>query len=183
MRISDSNKVIFLILIQLGFASCNVPVVRKVDFSFVLKDASWVDPRERTLKRGTLIIRDGKVAKALKDSDFTEPADGISIISLKGKYLLPGLIDLHSHTWGNSSPLKDGPDENWGTKATLIRALYCGVVAVLDLGSKETEILNLRNQSKRGEIAGAKLFAVGPVFGYGQPRPGGEWLPWNAKSH
>ena len=51
-----------------------------------------------------LIIEDGKI------SDILDNDDNVEGIDLKGKYLLPGLINLHVHTPGNGFPKKKETD-------------------------------------------------------------------------
>lgn len=48
-----------------------------------------------TLERGTLLIRDGRIAAVARDVQV--PA-GASVIDASGRYVMPGIIDAHSHT-------------------------------------------------------------------------------------
>jgi imidazolonepropionase-like amidohydrolase len=48
-----------------------------------------------TLERGTLLIRDGRVAAVGRDVQV--PA-GATVIDAAGRFVLPGIIDAHSHT-------------------------------------------------------------------------------------
>ena len=48
-----------------------------------------------TIEKGTVLIRDGKVAAVGRD--VTVPA-GATVIEAAGRYVMPGIIDCHSHT-------------------------------------------------------------------------------------
>jgi len=47
------------------------------------------------IEKGTVVIRDGKIAAVGRD--VTAPA-GATIIDAAGRYVIPGIIDAHSHT-------------------------------------------------------------------------------------
>jgi imidazolonepropionase-like amidohydrolase len=47
-----------------------------------------------TIENGTILIQDGKIAAVGKDVQIPE---GIKVIDAKGKYVMPGIIDSHSH--------------------------------------------------------------------------------------
>jgi imidazolonepropionase-like amidohydrolase len=50
-----------------------------------------------TIEKGTIIIRNGKIAAIGKD--LAIPA-GAQVIDGTGKYVMPGIIDAHSHSSG-----------------------------------------------------------------------------------
>ncbi len=47
-----------------------------------------------TIENGTVVVRDGKIAAVGTDVDIPS---GIPVIDGTGQYLMPGLIDAHSH--------------------------------------------------------------------------------------
>ena len=48
-----------------------------------------------TIENGTLLIRDGKIAAVGKDVAVPE---GAVVVDAKGRFVMPGIIDTHSHT-------------------------------------------------------------------------------------
>jgi hypothetical protein len=50
----------------------------------------------------TVIIADGKIAAVAKSGSLAAPASA-RIVDGKGKYLIPGLRDMHVHTWDYES--------------------------------------------------------------------------------
>lgn len=65
------------------------------------------------IEDGTLIVEDGKIVAVGKDLDTADA----TIVDLEGRYLLPGLIDAHTHTgvWGEGA--RDDHDGNEMTEA------------------------------------------------------------------
>lgn len=91
---------------------------------------------------------------AVKDGTAKRPAKGDVEIDAGGKYVMPGLINLHGHTH----------DERGGTAQPVEYCmklwLACGITTVRDVGaSKKT--LAWREQSAKNEIASPRLFAYG----------------------
>lgn len=101
---------------------------------------------EKVLARATVIVRDGKIAEV--GENVTVPAD-VPAVSGEGRTLLPGLIDSHVHTFGNSLP----------------RALVSGVTTVLDMFTDHTQARQWRaEQAADGGAPGrADIFSAGTL--------------------
>ena len=74
---------------------------------------------------GTMVVEQGKISAIGPDAEITVP-DGAEVLDLKGKVLIPGLVDTHSHLGVYSRPLikahSDG-NEMTGPVQTVVRAL------------------------------------------------------------
>src|SRR6202040_1420729 len=73
----------------------------------LLENARIVDPARRVEFTGHVLIRDEKVAEVLQEPP---PEFQGEVVDLSGKYLVPGLVDAHVHSWGNRAPVGE-PDE------------------------------------------------------------------------
>jgi imidazolonepropionase-like amidohydrolase len=60
----------------------------------VLKGGTLLTITNGTIENGTIIIQDGKITAVGKDIKIP---NGIKVIDVSGKYLMPGIIDSHSH--------------------------------------------------------------------------------------
>jgi imidazolonepropionase-like amidohydrolase len=70
--------------------------------SFVVKNARVFDG-ETLLPRATVVVRAGLITAVLaNETDSAKASAGLSVIDGAGKTLMPGLIDAHTHSWGNA---------------------------------------------------------------------------------
>ncbi len=119
-----------------------------------LADAHIVDPAKREIRRGNLLVLGGRIVgePSSVPADFDGPA-----LDVSGKWIIPGLVDLHTHSYGNMAPgnVFDTP----GTAAIAVRMLEAGVTAFLDLFGSEDGLYTLRERQRSGEAPGADLFA------------------------
>lgn len=93
----------------------------------------------------------------------------------RGKYLIPGLMDIHIHLAGFSRGGKDWVpgsktgewvvDRKAGEQA-LASFLYAGVTTVLDVGNIPENILPLRADERAGKILAPHIFATGNLVTY-----------------
>lgn len=125
----------------------------------VLTNAQIVDPQSRTVTEGSLWIRDGRIAGVGPQAPEDAPGERIDAA---GRWIIPGLVDLHTHSFGNSAP--GGVSDGGGTEETAQRVLRAGVTAFLDLFGAEEYLFSLRDRQRRGEVGGAAIFAAGPCF-------------------
>ena len=104
-----------------------------------LFDGESVHPAVDVLVEGETIAAVGR--------DLPIPSD-TEVVAGHGKTLLPGLIDAHTHTWGDA----------------LERALQFGVTTEIDMFTDATAAAEARAQQQRGEARGrADLVSAGTL--------------------
>lgn len=92
-------------------------------YDTVIKGGAVVDPGAGYDGRLDVAIADGKIAAVEADLD---PAAAATVIDAAGRYVMPGLIDLHTHVyWGVTY---------WGIEPDPVAA-RSGVTTWLDVGS------------------------------------------------
>lgn len=125
----------------------------KVDLYLV--NANLVDPATREVRRGNLLVRDGRIVSvsAKPPADFKGRT-----LDLTGKWVIPGLVDLHTHTYGNVDT-SGKPIDRPNPPGVAVRMLYAGVTAFLDLFGAENEQFNTRAQQRAGVLGGADMFS------------------------
>jgi imidazolonepropionase-like amidohydrolase len=113
------------------------------------------------LLQGTKILKAGP-ASAVKVPEKAERID------VRGKYILPGLIDLHIHT---TYPFDDGQYYTDDDASTTLRALHVlnmylksGVTAVRDVGSNVPSMKALIAAQALGFVDSIRLFACGSLI-------------------
>ncbi|HET7712123.1 MAG TPA: amidohydrolase [Thermoanaerobaculia bacterium] len=63
----------------------------------VIRDATILTITKGVIEHGTVVIRGSKIAAVGPDAEVAIPA-GATVITATGKYVMPGIIDTHSHT-------------------------------------------------------------------------------------
>lgn len=87
-----------------------------------------------------------------------EPGPGGAVIDATGKYVLPGLIDVHAHLQDE----RGGEPQPFEYELELW--LACGITTVRDVSSDTRKAMALRDSSARGLIAAPRIF-IYPAFG------------------
>jgi imidazolonepropionase-like amidohydrolase len=93
---------------------------------------------------GSRIVRIGAMNEV-------HPPDGATIIDGTGKYLIPGLFEMHGHTSK--------------TRASAL-GLYVlhGVTTLRDMGSEHAEVLRWRREVRAGTRVGPRMLIAGPYL-------------------
>ncbi|MEK7795363.1 MAG: amidohydrolase family protein [Candidatus Hydrogenedentota bacterium] len=113
-----------------------------------------------TVLRDYTVVTDGDHIVAVgKASDVSIPPNALRIAA-EGKYLVPGLHDMHAHFFGG----KDG--------AECILRLHAlnGVTTILNMRGT-SGALEMRGQVARGERIGPTIFTTSPILGNADPNP------------
>lgn len=84
----------------------------------------------------------------------------------RGKYLIPGLMDVHIHLRGGIEPQKDAAQARAAAAQALAGFLYSGVTTVYDAGNQADVILPLRADERAGKIPSPRIFATGNLITY-----------------
>jgi len=123
------------------------------------ENAIVLDPATESTQMGTLLVRDGHIIELLDSvpSEFQGQR-----IDLGGRWVIPGLADMHTHAGGNRSP--DGQWQMMTPAQVANIALFSGVVAYLDLFNLEDSIFGSRDQQRTTGAIGASIYAAGPCF-------------------
>ncbi|GHM99395.1 amidohydrolase [Cytophagales bacterium WSM2-2] len=110
--------------------------------------------REVVLENYDVVVKDGKV-KAMGKSQSVKFDKAALVVDAKGKYLIPGLAEMHAHV----PPIDDiNP-----MKEVLMLFALNGVTTVRGMLGHPRH-LELRKKIEEGEIMGPKLYTSGPSF-------------------
>jgi dihydroorotase len=63
----------------------------------LIKNGTVIDARSNKAKKLDILIEDGKIARLSKNISLKKDS-GIKIIQAKGKWIIPGIVDMHVHT-------------------------------------------------------------------------------------
>ena len=129
----------------------------KVIRNFTLIDGATSAP----LPNAAMVIVDGRIQWVGPAADLKPPAR-VTATDLSGKFVMPGIINLHGHL-GNTVDLAQDP-KNF-TRANVEKQLktyaHYGVTSVLTMGSEQPLILQLRAEQRRTNRPGeTRIFAA-----------------------
>ena len=129
----------------------------------------------------TVVVEDEFITQIGKTGEVN--TDGCQIIDLNGKYLLPGLINIHAHLFGTGKPspiLGGGPLQKIVidftktklghkivdvlTKSSAQQSLNSGVTTMRTSGDFVYSDVRTRDRINSGEFAGPRLIVPGPAI-------------------
>jgi imidazolonepropionase-like amidohydrolase len=110
--------------------------------------------RERILENQTLIVRNGRITY-LGAASKAKPSANALIIEASGKYIIPGLSEMHAHV-----PPVDNIDP---MKEVLTLFLANGITTIRGMLGHPRH-LELRSKISSGEILGPHFYTTGPSF-------------------
>ncbi len=138
----------------------------------VLRNFTLIDGSGRHPVPGAAMIVDaGRIVWTGPGAQLKMPA-GAETVDLAGKYVMPGIINLHGHI-GNTIGLKQ--DATFFTRENIEKNLdtYAsyGVTAVLSMGTDQDLIFQIRDAQRAGRPSTTRVFTAGQGFifegGYG----------------
>ncbi len=115
----------------------------------------------------TIVVQDGRIA-ALHDGYLPAPM-GAKVIDLKGRTVLPGLIDSHTHlssdragNEGLAAAMTDSiPLNSYETQWNGMKTLHAGFTTVRNLGDEKGKVLAYREAIRRGWVQGPRILDAG----------------------
>lgn len=135
------------------------------DPALVIKNVTVIDATgAAAIPERTVIFRNSVIAE-IGPAAATKIPPGATVVDGSGKYLIPGLWDMHVHL-----ALVEQPD--WTRKVCLPLLVANGVTGVRDMGGNFEVIRQVRNEIESGALAGPRIVTPGPMLdGPGKPFP------------
>ena len=111
--------------------------------------------RERVITNQTVIVRNGFIAEIGDARKVKVPKDAVRV-DANGKFLIPGLVDMHTHLLSDSAEYPDSIAENE------LRVMVANGVTTVRFMIGTPELLALRTRSAKGEIDTPTIFVASP---------------------
>ena len=127
--------------------------------SLLFENVTLIDGTGRPALPNAWVLVEGDRITRVAASEIEAPR-GAQRIDGRGKFLIPGLMDMHIHLAGGRG--RGGPNEQAGMRA-LHGFLYSGFTSVFDAGNNPDYICGLRTRERAGQIVAPRIFATGGV--------------------
>lgn len=121
--------------------------------------ATLIDGTGRTPGEAATVIVEGNQVTSIGPATTTPVPPGAIGIDARGKFLIPGLVDMHVHV---HTPNKWLPE----------LFLAAGVTTVLDLGGQLRDVAGYRAVVESGARRGPRILFTGPMLEEGETYPG-----------
>lgn len=116
----------------------------------LIKNANIIPmPGSRILCGYNVIIEGTRIKQILPSKKQKKEKFSGRIINGIGKFLVPGLFDMHTHVH---------------SRTFLPLFLQYGVTAIRETGNYKKEIFSLRNKVNSGKILGPRMYICGPIL-------------------
>lgn len=144
------------ISIFLGLAllfSCSTTKEKVSQTAILFTDANIVDVRTGKIRENQQVIIDSGKIKSIKQA-IANPENYNKHIDAKGKFLIPGLAEMHAH-------IPQPPTNEERTEETLFLYLSNGITTIRGMLGHPSHLV-LRDKAKNGKILSPRIFTSSP---------------------
>lgn len=128
---------------------------------------AYIDVKKgKTIKHVAVLIDGNKIIQVGKQGKIKAEPDA-QVINLKGKTLLPGLMDMHVHLTGDAednflaSRGNSVPRRTVKAVKNAKKTLMAGFTTVRNLGAVGYAVIGVRDGINAGEVIGPRIWAAG----------------------
>jgi imidazolonepropionase-like amidohydrolase len=154
LKLSSRLGVVLLLILWGGSAILGGQASSRIALTHVtVIDSTANSPRTDQ----TVVIDNGHIVEMLPSARGKLPK-GARIIDGQGKFLIPGLWDMHVHVAGLNA------DPAWSKQVLLPLLVANGVTGVRDMGGDLDALLAWRREIENGTLVGPHIVASGPFL-------------------
>jgi len=127
---------------------------------FTLIDGTGREP----VSNAAMIVVDGRIQWIGPHAQLKTPA-GAEVTHLNGRYIIPGIINLHGHV-GNTAGLAQDPKNYTRENVEKQLRLYAsyGVTSVASMGTDQDLVFQIRAEQRAGRPHETRIFTAGRGF-------------------
>jgi imidazolonepropionase-like amidohydrolase len=157
MRLFQIFRILLLLSLSLTFVSLAGAQSERVPQQIVITHVTVINPGTSSIRPHSTVVITGAHITAVSDSENFQPPNGARVIDGRGRFLIPGLWDMHVHSaFGDWFP--------GGRDIILPLFIANGVTGVRDMGGDVPVLLAWRKQIADGQIIGPRMLISGPML-------------------
>jgi imidazolonepropionase-like amidohydrolase/Tol biopolymer transport system component len=115
------------------------------------------------IENGTVVVEGNRITAVGPSSSTRVPA-GATRVDVKGKTIMPGIIDAHAHVGSESAGIL--AEQNW----RLIANLAYGVTTIMDPSNDTETVFTNAELARAGRKLGPRIYSTGTIL-YGAETP------------
>jgi imidazolonepropionase-like amidohydrolase len=124
--------------------------------TLTITHVNLIDVTDGKVRPDTTVTIEGNRVVSVSPSTAGNPKRGL-VVEGRGQYLIPGLWDMHTHVYFDSTAAD-------GTDLVLPLFLANGVTGVRDMGSELDAVLHARDEIAAHRMAGPRMIVSGPML-------------------
>ena len=132
------------------------PAMAQSPAALAIVGSTLIDGTSPPIPDAVIVIEAGRISR-LGPRATTQVPPGATVIDARGKFVIPGLADMHNHLQNGSIP---GPPQNLVANLTRLTAL--GITTVFNPSVPLAEFARLKTASDQ-VAAAARFFGTGPI--------------------
>lgn len=125
--------------------------------TLIITHVNLIDVTDGKVRPDTAVTIEGNHVVSVGPSTSGSPKRGIVVVDGSGQYLIPGLWDMHTHAYFDSTAAD-------GTDLVLPLFLANGITGVRDMGSELDPVLHAREEIAAHRMAGPRMIVSGPML-------------------
>jgi imidazolonepropionase-like amidohydrolase len=144
--------------------------------ALLFEHVTMIDGTGRPAKADQCVLVAARKIDKVGSCPMQAPA-GARTINGRGRFLIPGMMDVHIHLRGGRGPAEAnnqsaGMEDRVGIRA-LQSYIYAGFTTVLDCGNNPDYIFRIRDMERSGQIVAPRVLSVGGIVTYPGSHGGG----------
>jgi imidazolonepropionase-like amidohydrolase len=153
-------KLLLSILLAASTALAGQVKVGATAQTLILTNVTVIDTRYgKNLPNVTVVVKDG-IIQAVAKIGLIDSSPHTQIVNGTGKYVIPGLWDMHVHSAGGAAI--------WDEKIILPLYLANGITGIRDMGGDPSILEQRRKRIESGQLPGPHMMIAGPFLNGGK---------------
>ena len=130
--------------------------------NLLIENVTLIDGTGKDPRSGVSVLIQGDRIHRISGVRIDAIAD-IETIDGSGRFLIPGLMDMHVHLQGGRG--RQGPNRDRAI-SRLHSFLYSGVTTIYDAGNSPDFLFGLRDEEREGTLESPRIFGTGGIVTY-----------------
>jgi imidazolonepropionase-like amidohydrolase len=150
--------------------------------ALVLQNGNLIDGTGKVVKDAVVVIEGNTIAAVGKAGEVKVPKGDNLVVDASGKTIMPGMMDLHDHIWGDETEFVGAggaPHDRFGEEVDFIedrdaylaifmaenakKALGAGFTTIRDTGSPRDMTIDIARAARDGLFVGPRIQACATI--------------------